>query len=231
MPDTRPNLLDLSLKTIARVRARGPREALDLLWERARDEISSSSRLIVFARPTAEIAAAEQDLELRRARPDDAALYARAIGTDAPRTFRRRLSNDTWCYLVVETSSILHATWCTTTGAWTRELRCYLKPPPGDAYVYESFTRGDARGRGVYPFALRGIANDLQGSGIGKVWVAADETNHASRRAITKAGFEVHHEIPYGRSLGRVRVDDRPRDGRSLELVRGRTFWSGMGMA
>ena len=50
------------------------------------------------------------------------------------------------CFVVEDGDRFLHSSWVTTTGAWTREIRAYLCPPQGDAYVYESFTRADARG-------------------------------------------------------------------------------------
>ena len=224
MPDTRPTLLDIALKTSARIRARGPREVAALVWERVREEISSASRLVVFARLTELIPNERTDLELRRARPDDAGAYARDIGTDSAATFRRRLTEATWCYLVLGGTSIVHATWCTMTAAWTRELRGYLTPSSGHAYVYESFTRADARGRGIYPFALKSITYDLRAAGVDKVWVAADESNHASRRAITKAGFTPEFEIPYRRSWGRLRTGAPPAGETGLGLVRERVL-------
>ena len=222
MPDTRPSVPQLLRKTSARVRARGPLELLTLATARAREWISSAERLIILVRPSGGDPPDRGDeLLCVRATPADAEDYARDIGTDSPRTFRERLTETTWCYLVRARGAIVHATWCTTSAAWTREIRAYLVPPSGDAYVYESFTRPEARGQGVYPFALAAIAADLGHTGMARVWVAVEATNHASLRAVAKAGFEPHSEIGLTRRWGRLTIQAPPPDagGPGLTIV------------
>jgi RimJ/RimL family protein N-acetyltransferase len=202
--------MDPILKTFARLKARGPREVAHLAAERAREWFSSEDRLVILVRACTDEQAEAGALVLRRATPEDGPAYARLIGTDSAATFVRRLTDSTWCYLVNEGTVILHATWCTTAAAWTRELHAYLAPPPGDAYVYESFTRAEARGQGIYPFALRGIAGDLHREGMKQVWVGVEEHNEPSLRAVTKAGFRAAFSIRFGRRWGRVWV--RPEE-------------------
>lgn len=144
---------------------------------------------------------------VKRATPEDASIYERDIGTDSRSTFRARLVAGTTCYLVIADDRAVHATWCTTTAAWTREIDALLVPPAGDAYVYESYTRPEVRGRGVYPYALRQIAADLSTRALRRVWVAVEESNSASVRAVTKAGFEPSFAIGYRRRWGRVEVE------------------------
>jgi ribosomal protein S18 acetylase RimI-like enzyme len=169
--------------------------------------VSSEGRLIVLSRRTDGEPTSRDDLSFRRATTTDAAAYARDVGTDATSSFRARLSSPAMsCYLVLDGNSIVHATWCTTGAAWTREIRRYFCPPPGDAYVYESFTRPEVRGRGVYPFALSSIAADLERAGVPRVWVAVEADNHASLRAVGKGGFSPVDEIGFRRRLGRVAV-------------------------
>src|SRR5918999_762977 len=131
-------------KVVTRVRSRGAREILALALGRAREFVSSDDRLIMFAldlstpppaRP------APPGVTLRQADDRDARAYARDVGTDSAGTFRHRLSGDTRCYIVVTGVVIIHASWVTTERAWTREIRRYFTPPPGEADVYESFTR------------------------------------------------------------------------------------------
>jgi RimJ/RimL family protein N-acetyltransferase len=206
VPDVRPTLRDLVSKTVARVKARGPREAWSLASARVRETATSEDRLVILVRNCAEEREDNSSLTLRRATSADGEAYARFIGTDSPATFARRLTDNTTCYLVFEAYKILHATWCTTAAAWTRELHAYLAPPNGDAYVYESFTRADARGKGVYPFALRGIVTDLYRSGTKRVWVGVEAHNAPSLRAVAKAGFQEAFSIPFGRRWGRIWV-------------------------
>jgi ribosomal protein S18 acetylase RimI-like enzyme len=196
-------------KVPARVRSRGLLEVLDLAAHRVREFFYSGDRLIMFAldlsspppqRPPPPHA------RFLRAGSDDALAYARDVGTDSDATFRDRLSEDTRCYLIVRDHLIVHSSWVTTSRAWTREIRRYFRPPPGEAYVYESFTRTEARGQGVYPFALGAIAGELAAERIGRLWVGVEAGNESSIKAVRKAGFEPGFEITYRRRLGRITV-------------------------
>ena len=208
MPDLRPSLPTAVAKTAHRASARGPAEVVTLGVGRIKEWFSSSDDLVMFVRDPIPSPPSRTDLTFRAATPDDGPRYARDIGTDSAKTFAARLSPRTHCFIVEDDSRILHASWVTIAGAWTRELRAYLVPPDGGAYVYESFTRADARGRGVYPFALAGILGWAAGSGISKVWVAVEEHNPPSLRAVSKAGFEEAFRLPFARRLGRLTIGE-----------------------
>ena len=198
-------------KTFARIRSRGSSDVARLVVDRIREAISSEESLVMFVRNTAGEPAAgagDRALEFREATDADGPHYARVIGTDSPRTFARRLTADTRCFIVLLDDTLVHASWTTTRAAWTREIRAYLCPPSGDAYVYESFTSPSARGRGVYPFALRHIAATFERQGFARLWVAVEAHNAGSRRAVVKAGFEPAFEISYRRRLGRLTVEE-----------------------
>ena len=120
-------------------------------------------------------------------------------------TFRRRLSPWTQCFVVEDGSRFLHASWVTTARAWTSEIRAFISPPVGDAYIYESYTRPETRGRGIYPFALFSICAELGRQRATRAWVGVEAENAPSIRAITKAGFEHAFELGFRRSWGAVR--------------------------
>src|SRR5918996_2532988 len=216
MPDQRPGPLVATARIAARVRARGVGEVLQLGIQRVREWISSSDGIVFLVRPTGGDRPSHDSLTFAQATVDDATRYAHDVGTDSAATFRSRLSETTNCFLVSSGDLIVHATWVTTTAAWTRELRTYVVPPAGDAYVYESFTRVEARGRGAYPFALLHISSLLAGSGLSRVWVAVETHNDPSLRAVAKAGFEEAFDVRYRRRLGRLHVD--PPTGRLAEI-------------
>lgn len=200
-------------KLSTRVRTRGAKEVVDLTGHRVREFIHSEDRLILFALDLAGPVPQRPALPeavFRRGTPQDALAYAREIGTDSEASFRARLSNETRCYLVMTGDLIVHASWVTTSMAWTRELRRYFRPPPGEAYIYESFTRAEVRGKGVYPFALGAIAEDLRSNGIKRAWVGVEAGNASSIKAVRKAGFEAGFEVGYRRRFGRL-VVSRPR--------------------
>ena len=191
------------------MKARGLPEVVALGRFRAREFVSSQEQLIVLVRPTGTDGDPDEraDMVVKRATPEDASIYERDIGTDSRSTFRARLVAGTACYLVIADDRAVHATWCTTTGAWTREIEAVLIPPAGDAYVYESYTRPEVRGRGVYPYALVQIAADLSGREVRDVWVAVEASNSASLRAVTKVGFEPSFAIGYRRRWGRIQIE------------------------
>jgi len=179
-----------------------------LATARLRETFASSDTLIFFVRDCGSKFDPPDDLLFRRATADDAGIYARDIGTDSASTFRRRLSDATRCFVVESKGHLVHASWVTTAAAWTRELHSYVKPPRGDAYIYESFTRADTRGRGVYPLALNGICSRLGQDGVAHAWVAAEEDNPASIRAITKASFEEAFRVSYERRFGGLHIGE-----------------------
>ena len=144
------------------------------------------------------------DLVFRSASSDDAQDYADEIGTDSRDTFVARLSDRTQCYLALGGERIVGSSWVTTDGAWTRELRAFVRPPGGAAYVYESFTVPDARGKGIYPFALTNICADLARAEISHLWVAVEGDNQPSLRAVMKAGFEERLRVSYRRRFWKL---------------------------
>jgi hypothetical protein len=224
MPDHPPSISLRIGRTLHRAAARGPGEVLSLAGHRLKEAWSSEETLILNVRAAAEVDRPGEGLTFRRAGVDDAEKYARDIGTDSAKSFLARLAPDVRCYVVEGEGRFLHSSWVTTTGAWTREIRAYLTPPDGDAYVYESFTRADARGRGIYPFALAGILTALSADGVQHVWVGVEANNTPSRKAIAKAGFAEAFTIGFRRRLGRLTLKEPsgPRTEQARHFVRSR---------
>ena len=188
-------------KVIARVKARGLAEVGRTAVDRVREEVFSDNLLIVMTRASGGDPETFPGIELQQATALDAPAYEREIGTDSAKTFRGRLSEETQCYLAKSETRILHATWVTTAAVWTREVRRYFKPPRGDAYVFASFTRPEARGRGIYPFVLRALSVRLEAS-TARIWIGVIGDNPASVKAVRKAGFSDAWRTPYRRRLG-----------------------------
>lgn len=200
--------LGVVLKTGSRIRHRGPKEVAELGWGRLREQISSGETLHFFVRPAGGVPCPViPGWALRQASAADATGYVRRVGTESASTFRRRLEGAR-CYLVLEKGDIMHSSWVATGPTWTRELRLWVRPPSGDAYIYESFTHPEARGRGIYPFALANILLTLEDEGARRAWIAADSGNAPSLRSISKAGFEPAFDVVYRRRWGRVLVGE-----------------------
>jgi ribosomal protein S18 acetylase RimI-like enzyme len=221
VPDTRPKFSQALSKALNRGRRRGYGELFTLAFRRVREWISSSDRLIMFTRAAGGPGEVSEAFTFREAHSGDGDAYALWIATDSAETFRARLSDRTRCFVVTREDKLVHASWVTSAAAWTRELRAYLVPPEGGAYIYESFTRADVRGMGIYPFALRNICSRLGQDGFEHVWVAVEEDNPASVKAVTKAGFEEAFTLPLRRRFGRLTVGSPsgPRAEEALPFV------------
>lgn len=206
MSETRPTSSEYLAKTVARARSRGLAEVAASLRDQLRSVIASDGTLEFLVRRTDETRPERADLSFRAAGFGDGRAYQRDIGTDSAATFRARLSDETSCYLVLADHRIAHASWVTTKAAWTAELGRLVTPPSGAAYVYESFTAPELRGRGIYPFALRCICAELAGAEISDAWIGVETTNVPSGRAITKAGFEPAFSVAYRKAWSRVEI-------------------------
>ena len=222
MSESRPTPSERLSKIAARVRTRGVAEVTDSLRGEVRSAVGSAGTLEFLVRDTEATCPASDDLSFRAATFADAPAYAAQIGTDSVATFRARLTDTTGCYLVETQGRIAHASWVTTSGAWTAELGRLVTPPPGAAYVYESFTDPALRGRGIYPFALACICAELSSQGIDQVWIGVEATNAPSVRAITKAGFEPAFSLGFRKRWGKLEVDAArgPRAEAAGEIVR-----------
>lgn len=110
--------------------------------------------------------------------------------------------------MVEDGSRFLHTSWVTSARAWTSEIRGFIAPPVGDAYVYESFTRPETRGRGIYPLALHSICTELGQQRVARVWVGVEADNTPSIRAIVKGGFQEAFDLTFHGSWGVIRVEE-----------------------
>ena len=209
MPVNRPGPVTVWRKIGTRIRRRGFGEVLGLAVDRVRELVASEERLIAHVLAAGELTATStpEDLVFKTGDPGDGPVYARDIGTESATTFRSRLTGSTLCFLVLKDGLIVHATWGTFSSAWTRELQRYFCPPPGDLYVFESYTRPEVRGRGVYTFALRRIAEWAADQGTSRLWVTVEHDNPPSLKAVAKAGFIPAFEVSFKRRLGRLTVD------------------------
>jgi ribosomal protein S18 acetylase RimI-like enzyme len=208
MDDPRPGFGATARRFAARARSRGIGEVAREIAGATRGRLSSEGVLRFLTRgTTGDVEPSIPELSFRRADLDDAAGYAREVGTDSSGTFIARLDRTNWCYLAEVGGRIVHASWATTSGAWIGEIGRYFVVPEGGLYVYESWTSPEARGRGIYPDVLRRIAADVAPRGIDEIWIGVGEGNRPSVRAIEKAGFVVAFEIAFRRRAGRISLE------------------------
>jgi RimJ/RimL family protein N-acetyltransferase len=171
-----------------------------------REAVSSEETLSFLVREANGSLPDGSEAKFRKTTIADAPAYARDIGTDSAATFTMRLREATNCYVVEKEGRFVHATWVADGPSWVREIQRYFVPPPGDTYIFESYTRPEVRGRGIYPFAIASLAAELGGQGVHRLWVGVEGHNPASMRAVTKAGFDEAFRILYSRRFGHLNV-------------------------
>ncbi|MFN2524910.1 MAG: GNAT family N-acetyltransferase [Actinomycetota bacterium] len=198
----RGNMRTRAARTVTRLRSRGAAEVLGWFLGVIRTALWSTTEIIFLVRPVPGRAVPlRQDATCRPVLEDDAVTYAADIGTDSASTFRTRLRANQQCYLVEEGTRFLHSTWLTRAPVWMAETHRFVGPPSGSVYVFESYTRPEARGRGLFAFALGTISGDFRDE---DVWIAVSADNIPSLRAVEKAGFRSEFTIRVRRRLGGV---------------------------
>ena len=89
-----------------------------------------------------------------------------------------------------------HISWAYTAKEYGCEPYERFRLGTGDAEIVNCYTAEAYRGKGLYPYAIRLIAEQLLSRGIKRVFMNIAPANEASRRGILKAGL-----ISYGRVL------------------------------
>jgi RimJ/RimL family protein N-acetyltransferase len=109
--------------------------------------------------------------------------------------YRARLADGARALIGTQSGGIVFSAWIASARLHIDELRFTWTIPDGDAVVYDCVTMPDARGRGIYPEALRRLSGMLAEEGVRHLWIYADADNAASLRGIKKADFEYRGSI------------------------------------
>ena len=129
-----------------------------------------------------------------------------------------RLAGDDWetrwrqgdrCFVAWEGETCVHFSWVSTRENYLAEAHRRIELEDGQAYVYDCFTAGAQRGAGIFPAVLSFIREHLYSEGRTCIWIAVEEENLSSKKAIERAGFSKVGTVTYDRWGKRVisRVD------------------------
>jgi|GEM_PF-1710410 len=121
----------------------------------------------------------------------------------------RRWSRGDICYGGWVNGVCVHHSWVTTRDTLIGEVHGQIRVAPDEAYVYDCFTSADCRGQGIFPAVLVHIGNALVGGGAARIWIAVEDENRSSIKAIERAGFQLAGEITYRRFAGSPQVSVR----------------------
>jgi len=91
---------------------------------------------------------------------------------------------------------LAHISWAYTAKEYGCEPYVRFRLGTGEAEIVNCYTDEAYRGKGLYPYAIRLIAEQLLSHGIKRVFMNITPDNEASRRGIIKAGL-----ISYGKVL------------------------------
>ncbi|HWI50862.1 MAG TPA: GNAT family N-acetyltransferase [Symbiobacteriaceae bacterium] len=151
---------------------------------------SSASVMMLVAEPPAAAVAARAPIRIDLM----SAEAARASGFMNP-DWENRWKHGDVCYGAWLNGVCVHHSWVTRGDTYIGETKSYLAIGPDEAYIYDCFTAGECRGMGIFPAVLSHVASALFGTGVTRVWIAVEEENRSSLKAIQKGGFRFAGEI------------------------------------
>lgn len=160
------------------------------VWER------SSAQLLVMTAPTQPQAVkAKVPIEVVRLTAPRTGLEVGGLD------WADRWARGEVCYSAWLDGACVHYSWVSRQDSYLAEVHESLQIGPDEAYIYDCFTDGRHRGQAIFPAVLSTLASDLFGQGVQRIWIAVEEENRSSTRAILRAGFVPAAELHYRRLL------------------------------
>ncbi len=98
---------------------------------------------------------------------------------------------------------VVFSAWLVDTVLRVDELHWYWHVQRDDVVIYDVITAPRARGKGIYPAALRFVRALAADRGLRRCWIYAEQGNTASRRGIQKAGF-TRYRTRYALQVGKA---------------------------
>jgi GNAT superfamily N-acetyltransferase len=125
--------------------------------------------------------------DVRPATRDD----AEAVTSAFPRVpFDRRLDAGDSAWLAFVDGRLAHQTWVSPTRAFIPQVAFDRPLDAGAIYIYDCVTLPEFRGQGLYPSALAAACEHWRARGRARAILGILDSNDASRRGASKAGFE-----------------------------------------
>jgi ribosomal protein S18 acetylase RimI-like enzyme len=175
------------------LRRAGPEGLLNVVLRRGLRPLGAWQALAFFEREIADDIPEAQPgipLEARVAAGDDVR-SCRPVMESAGVQWERieaRLAQGDVCGLGFSEGRLVHASWVTTRAASIPELRAMLVPRPDEAYVYDSFTLPDVRGRAVQPAVSAEILRWARARGLRRLLFYVRGSSPSALRIVRKMG-------------------------------------------
>lgn len=138
--------------------------------------------------------------------PDELHALGRLGGQWTPADAEARIARGERCFAARRASEVVSARWVATSRGWIEYLGTWLPLEPGEAYLYESFTLPELRGRGISPAVGTRFARALADEGARRVLAAVLRESREGTRAYEKVGYRRIGRVGYVK-LGPWRKD------------------------
>ena len=151
------------------------------------------SQMIVYSADTSTVRAPEprDGLAFQALTPEDLRSLSGWDDTLRSRQLDRLSRFGTsYAYVVLADGQIAHVSWLLPPSAIERDPPRVVKARAGLAEITGCETLPEFRGRGIYGFAIRNLAEVARGQGVRRVYMKTAAENKASQSGIEKAGLE-----------------------------------------
>ena len=101
-----------------------------------------------------------------------------------------RFTGEVLCHIAFVDDVPASFLWTSLGDCQIRRLNASVRLGQGDAYLMESYTRPEYRGKGLGLFVYNTASDELEGLGYKRVFTSADVANRSSLRAMEKAGYD-----------------------------------------
>ena len=159
------------------------------------------------------------DLDIRRMTQDDlfTLTYGNGRFADQARLYHATRGIDT-AYGGYIGGELVHMSWVYTAAEYSKEPFQRLALEDREVEIVNCFTLEKCRGLGIYPYVIQFLSNLQFQNGVERIYMMADQKNHASQRGIIKAGLNPLGRITYMRipALSNKSVYYRRYQGRNI---------------
>jgi GNAT superfamily N-acetyltransferase len=124
--------------------------------------------------------------EVKEVDATSAPLVAEAMGTDGD-LVATRMARGCRCFGAWLADELAGYAWLSTGPEWIGELELEITPRAGEGYVWNCFTLGHLRRRGVLRGLLAGVRSRAQQEGLSRLWIGS--VAMPAERAFGPSGF------------------------------------------
>lgn len=113
-----------------------------------------------------------------------------------------RLEKADRCCVGVREERVVGYCWLGRGEVSIAEISRSILVAPDEVYYYDAYTVPECRGQSIFPALLVRMLEADRAQGLARALIFAMSTNHASRRAISKAGFQQFRDVEMLTVLG-----------------------------